>query len=224
MTAQYRGGRCATLIFAVFDAPLGSTVFDAPDTTLKFAPRDSRPVDDPVNSTQADDRRHLGDADAIVDSADEDVAATMERLRTVSYYLDEAFEIPGTNYRVGLDPFLGLVPGVGDATGSALSAYILVEAALLGVPRETLARMFGNVLLDATVGSLPLVGDVFDAAWKANSRNVRLLESRYDTPEAREADRRFLLGAVLVVTLLLVALGVATTLGVLWALGRLGLL
>ncbi|WP_396613297.1 DUF4112 domain-containing protein [Haloferax sp. S1W] len=160
----------------------------------------------------------------MIDSGDGDVAATMERLRTVSYYLDEAFEIPGTNYRVGLDPFLGLLPGIGDTTGAALSAYILVEAAMLGVPRETLARMFGNVLLDTTVGSLPIVGDVFDAAWKANARNVRLLESRYETPAEREADRRFLIGAVVVVTLLLVALGVAATLAAFWALGQFGIL
>ncbi|ELK54863.1 MULTISPECIES: DUF4112 domain-containing protein [Haloferax] len=151
---------------------------------------------------------------------------TLARLRTVSFYLDEAVEIPGTNYRVGLDPILGLVPGVGDATASALSAYILVEAAMLGVPRATLARMLGNVVLDATVGSIPLVGDVFDAAWKANARNVRLLEARCDdtSPAAAAADRRFLVAAVAAVTLLLVALGAATALVALWLLGQVGLL
>ncbi|WP_424007037.1 DUF4112 domain-containing protein [Haloferax denitrificans] len=166
--------------------------------------------------------------DAVVDfeSAGVGDEETLARLRAVSFYLDEAFEIPGTNYRVGLDPILGLVPGVGDATASALSAYILVEAAMLGVPRTTLARMLGNVVLDATVGSLPVVGDVFDAAWKANARNVRLLEARYDdaSPAAAAADRRFLLAAVVAITLLLVALGAATALVALWVLGQVGLL
>ncbi|CQR48827.1 MULTISPECIES: DUF4112 domain-containing protein [Haloferax] len=166
--------------------------------------------------------------DAVVDfeSAGVGDEETLARLRAVSFYLDEAFEVPGTNYRVGLDPILGLVPGIGDATASALSAYILVEAAMLGVPRATLARMLGNVVLDATVGSLPLVGDVFDAAWKANARNVRLLEARYDdaSPAAAAADRRFLLAAVAVITLLLVALGAATVLVALWVFGQVGLL
>ncbi|WP_410766519.1 DUF4112 domain-containing protein [Haloferax sp. DFSO60] len=155
------------------------------------------------------------------DDVDDEV---MQRLRTVSFYLDNAFEIPGTNYRIGLDPFLGLIPGVGDATGTALSAYILIEAAMLGIPRETLIRMFGNVLLDSTVGALPVVGDAFDAVWKANARNVRLIESHGELPADRaEADRRFLLGAVVVITILLVGIGIATTLSVLWLLGQFGL-
>ncbi|KTG30442.1 DUF4112 domain-containing protein [Haloferax profundi] len=173
--------------------------------------------------------QHVGDRprepDAIVDFDDDLPEETLERLRTVSFYLDNAIEIPGTNYRIGLDPILGFIPGVGDTVGSALSAYILVEAAMMGVPRATLARMFGNVLLDATVGSFPVVGDVFDAAWKANARNVRLIEDRYGelSGEGVEADRRFLLFAVAIVTVLLVGLGVAVTLAVLWALGQLGI-
>ncbi|ELZ65141.1 DUF4112 domain-containing protein [Haloferax sp. Atlit-10N] len=181
----------------------------------------------PVGTSDGDADESL-EPDAVVDFESAGVAdeETLARLRTVSFYLDEAFEIPGTNYRIGLDPILGLVPGVGDATASALSAYILVEAAMLGVPRATLARMLGNVVLDATVGSLPVVGDVFDAAWKANARNVRLLEARYDdaSPAAAEADRRFLLAAVAAITVLLVALGATTALVALWVLGQVGLL
>ncbi|WP_225317707.1 MULTISPECIES: DUF4112 domain-containing protein [Haloferax] len=173
--------------------------------------------------------QHVGDRpaepDAIVEFDDDLPEETLERLRTVSFYLDNAIEIPGTNYRIGLDPILGFVPGVGDTVGSALSAYILVEAAMMGVPRATLARMFGNVLLDATVGSVPVAGDVFDAAWKANARNVRLIEDRYGefSGEGVEADRRFLLFAVAIVTVLLVGLGVSVTLAVLWVLGQLGI-
>ncbi|GGC68886.1 DUF4112 domain-containing protein [Haloferax sulfurifontis] len=191
-------------------------------------------MDDSTNSSATPAATSDGDGDeplepdAVVDfeSAGVGDEETLARLRAVSFYLDEAFEVPGTNYRVGLDPILGLVPGIGDATASALSAYILVEAAMLGVPRTTLARMLGNVVLDATVGSLPVVGDVFDAAWKANARNVRLLEARYDdaSPAAAAADRRFLLAAVAAIALLLVALGAATVLVALWVLGQVGLL
>ncbi|AFK19769.1 DUF4112 domain-containing protein [Haloferax mediterranei ATCC 33500] len=186
---------------------------------------DDEPLE-PDTIVDFDDSRVNASADLDTIASGSTPEATLDRLHTVSFYLDEAFEIPGTNYRIGLDPLLGLVPGIGDATAAALSAYILVEAAMLGVPRATLARMFGNILLDSTVGSLPLVGDVFDAVWKANARNVRLLEARYEDPsrEAVEADRRFLIAAVVLIMILLVALGVATTLAALWILGQAGLL
>ncbi|WP_191965422.1 MULTISPECIES: DUF4112 domain-containing protein [Haloferax] len=163
--------------------------------------------------------------DAVVDFDDRIPEETLERLRTVSHYLDNAIEIPGTNYRIGLDPILGLIPGVGDTTASALSAYILVEAAMLGAPRATLARMFGNVIVDTVFGSLPVVGDVFDVAWKANARNVRLLEDRFGelSNEGVEADRRLVLAAVAIITVLLVGLGIAVTLGALWLLSQFGL-
>ncbi|WP_416840316.1 DUF4112 domain-containing protein [Haloferax sp. DFSO52] len=167
----------------------------------------------------------LLEPDAIVDFDDATPEETLARLRTVSHYLDNAIEIPGTNYRIGLDPILGLIPGIGDTAASAMSAYILVEAAMMGVPRATLARMFGNVLLDTVFGSLPFVGDVFDVAWKANARNVRLLEERFDdlSGERVEADRRILLVAVAIITVLLVALGVGIALVALWVLGQFGL-
>jgi hypothetical protein len=104
-------------------------------------------------------------------------------LEQLSYYLDDLFRVPGTRYRVGLDPLLGLVPGVGDVPTSAASAYIVARAAALGVPRATLARMLVVLVVDAVVGALPLVGDAFDAVWKANARNVRLAETRLDAPE-----------------------------------------
>ncbi|MFC7202702.1 DUF4112 domain-containing protein [Haloferax namakaokahaiae] len=183
---------------------------------------------DDSSTVMSSGRRHDVGEPVIVDfeeTADEIDDEVMKRLRTVSFYLDNAIEIPGTNYRIGLDPFLGLIPGVGDATGTALSAYILIEAATRGVPRETLLRMFGNLLLDSTVGAVPVVGDAFDAVWKANARNVRLIESHGELPAERQAaDRKFLLGAVVVITVLLLGLGITTTLAVLWFLGQFGLL
>lgn len=100
----------------------------------------------------------------------------LERLRHLSYLLDSAFRIPVIGYRVGWDAVLGLVPVLGDAVGMLFSGYIVVEAARLGVPKRVLARMIFNLALDATIGSIPLIGSLFDAVWKANIRNMRLLE------------------------------------------------
>jgi hypothetical protein len=98
-------------------------------------------------------------------------------VRWLSYLLDERFRIPGTKYRIGLDGLLGVLPGVGDTVGTLLSAYILFEAIQLGIPRATLLRMVANIALDTLVGAIPVVGDVFDVAWKANKKNVALLNA-----------------------------------------------
>lgn len=140
-----------------------------------------------------------------------------ERVSRVGTLLDDAIPIPGTDYRVGLDPLVGLVPVVGDFTTAALSAYVVAEAVAAGVPRATLARMLFNLLVDAIVGSVPVLGDLFDAAWKANLRNVRLLEARAGSPEGARRDRRFLLVVVGVLTVLLVGVSVAAV----WLLVRL---
>lgn len=105
-----------------------------------------------------------------------DQRQVLERLRHLSYLLDSAFRIPVIGYRVGWDAVLGLVPVLGDAVGMLFSGYIVVEAARLGVPKRVLARMIFNLALDAIIGSIPLIGSLFDAVWKANIRNMRLLE------------------------------------------------
>lgn len=102
-------------------------------------------------------------------------ADAVARLEMLSRLLDDAFTIPGTNRRIGLDAVIGLVPGIGDTISAALSAYIVWEARNLGLPRWKIARMLGNVALDAAVGAVPLVGDVFDATFKANRRNMRII-------------------------------------------------
>ncbi len=96
--------------------------------------------------------------------------------RTLARLLDDAIAIPGTEWRIGIDPLLGLVPGIGDVLGAVLSGWLVVVAARLGAPRAVLARMGLNVAIDAAVGAVPILGDAFDAGWKANSRNLRLLE------------------------------------------------
>ncbi len=107
--------------------------------------------------------------------ADQSRETTLRRLEQLAFLLDAAFVLPGTNRRVGVDAVLGLVPVIGDVAGVALSSYILFEARRLGVPRHVLGRMAMNVAFDGLVGVVPLAGDLFDAAFKANIRNVRLL-------------------------------------------------
>ena len=89
--------------------------------------------------------------------------------------LDSIFKIPGSQIRFGLDALLGLIPGLGDTATSAASLYILLTAARNSVPRITILRMAANIGLDYAVGSIPLLGDVFDVYWKANLKNVELL-------------------------------------------------
>ena len=108
----------------------------------------------------------------------------LERLRALTRLLDSAIQIPGTRYRIGLDALVGVVPGIGDVIGAVFSAYIVYQSARLGVSTATLVKMMGNVALDTIVGEVPLLGDVFDAGWKANTRNLALLEGHFDQPAA----------------------------------------
>lgn len=103
-------------------------------------------------------------------------AAALERVRVVSHLLDEAIRVPGTNYRVGLDPILGILPVGGDVVAFLFSIYPILEAARFDLPTWTIAKMLVLVAIDAVVGSIPLVGTLFDAVWKANEWNRRTLE------------------------------------------------
>jgi hypothetical protein len=100
----------------------------------------------------------------------------MRRLRQLSYWLDNAIVVPGTGYRIGLDPIIGLVPGGGDTVGMLLSSAIVLEAARMGASKSVLQQMVFNILLETLAGTVPVVGDVFDVAWKSNVRNIKLLE------------------------------------------------
>ena len=105
---------------------------------------------------------------------------TLARLDRLARLLDTAISIPGTKIRFGADAIVGLVPGIGDAVTTGLSAYIVYEAHRLGVPRPLLARMVANVAADGLLGAVPIVGDVFDVMWKANRRNLRLLREHFE--------------------------------------------
>ena len=136
----------------------------------------------------------------------ERIGGHLSRVRGLSTLLDSAIRIPGTRFRVGLDPILGLIPGIGDLTAGAMGAYVLAVAAQAGVPRTVLVRMLANLGLDALFGSVPLLGDLFDATYKANNRNVALLEQALARPaETKRASKGFL--ALLLVLLLLLVVG-----------------
>jgi hypothetical protein len=137
----------------------------------------------------------------------------LDRLRRLGYLLDNSIPIPGTRYRIGLEAIIGLVPGLGDLVGGGLSAWIILQAARLGAPPSLVARMGWNLLVDAIVGAVPLLGDIFDAGYKANLRNLSLLEGHLQGPAAsRRASRRFVAALALVLILLVIG---ATTLAVL---------
>jgi Domain of unknown function (DUF4112) len=133
------------------------------------------------------------------------------RLKRLAWLLDSSIPIPGTRLSIGIDALIGLVPFIGDLVGVLLSSTILVEAARLGAGRSVLARMALNVALEGLAGLVPFAGDVFDAAWKANQRNVRLLDQWLDQPQRAERSSVLLVGGLagalvaLVVILLLLA-------------------
>jgi hypothetical protein len=142
-----------------------------------------------------------------------------ERLVQLVWLLDDAFRIPGTQRRIGLDALLGLLPGGGDVVGAAVSGWIVVESARLGASPRVLARMLGNVALDALVGVVPLLGDLFDFGWKANRRNLTLLERHLTDPHALRRSSRLLVAGwaaaagALVVLLAVAAISVGTLIG-----------
>jgi hypothetical protein len=139
-----------------------------------------------------------------------DVApASLKRLQQMSHILDKAIAIPGSNIRVGLDPIIGLLPGGGDVITGLLSVYIVFEGARMGLPAPTLGRMGFNIVLDVLSGMVPVLGDLFDVGWKANSQNVALIEKHVAAPEpSRTADKVF--AFLVIAALIALVIGVAT--------------
>lgn len=144
----------------------------------------------------------------------------VRRLQRVAWLMDDLVRVPFTSRRFGLDPVLGLLPGGGDIAGGALSAYIIVAAARLGAPSSVILRMGWNVVVDTVVGVVPLLGDLFDAGWKANRRNVALLERHLEEPGvARRSSRLVVAGVLLGITAAILGMALLTVLAVRWLLG-----
>ncbi|HJR67346.1 MAG TPA: DUF4112 domain-containing protein [Gemmatimonadaceae bacterium] len=129
-------------------------------------------------------------------------------MRDLARVLDEAIRIPGTNIRIGLDALLGLLPGGGDVAGGLFSGLIILQAARSGAPAPVLGRMLANVAIDVVLGAIPIIGDVFDVAWRANTRNVRLLESWRERPATTKRASALAVGGILLALLVLIGLAV----------------
>ncbi len=133
---------------------------------------------------------------------------TREKLGQLAWLLDSSIPIPGTRFTIGVEALIGLLPFIGDLIGVALSGYILTEASRLGAPKSVLLRMAFNIAVEGIVGIIPVAGDVFDAAYKANQRNVRLLEAWLDEPgKTVRSTRTFAALLLLVLVAFLVLLG-----------------
>ena len=136
-------------------------------------------------------------------------APKLKRIRQLSQLLDGAIVIPGTKQRIGLDPMLGLIPGGGDTVSAVLSGYIIIEAARMGLPRTALMQMVGNIAIDTLVGTVPVLGDVFDVFSKANTRNMQIVENHVQLPATTPAKTDKLFIGLLIIGLL----GFAITVG-----------
>lgn len=100
----------------------------------------------------------------------------LKRLRTLSERLDESFKIPGTKYKIGIDPIIGLIPVGGDLIGGILSTYIMYSGMKMGASPKIITQMAVNIVIEFAVGSIPIIGDLFDFFWKANKKNMELIE------------------------------------------------
>ena len=134
--------------------------------------------------------------------------ASLRRLRRISHLLDNAIPIPGTKHRIGLDPILGLIPGGGDLVGSIFAGYVVFKSAQMGVPQETLIKMATNIVFDTVAGTVPVAGDLLDVAWKANVKNIELLDAHLGSPEPTGKKADWLFVALLLLGLMLIVGGV----------------
>lgn len=148
-------------------------------------------------------------------------ARTLAALRKWSVLLDSAFRVPGTGLTFGLDPILGLIPGIGDLTTPLFAALLLLHSVRMRIPRVVQVRMVINALIDLLIGFIPVAGDLFDFGWKANVRNLALLE-RHAHPgsAATRGDWIFVLSIIGI----LIALAAAPLLVAAWLLSRFRLL
>ena len=136
----------------------------------------------------------------------------LERLRSLQWLFDQAVPIPGTSWRFGLDALFGLVPGLGDIAGGLIAVYALRVARRLGAPAVIQAHMLTNIALDSLIGMIPLLGDVFDFAFKAQTRNLALLDNWVGSPV--RTTRRSRRGLILIPLAIVVVFATLTVLGV----------
>lgn len=112
----------------------------------------------------------------------------LQRIRKIAKLLDTAIGIPGTKIRFGLDPILGLIPGGGDLISAGISAYMIYLAARFGLEKAEILKMFKNVAIETAIGSVPIAGDIFDAYFKANMRNLKILEKHIEKSQLKQVE------------------------------------
>lgn len=137
--------------------------------------------------------------DVVGESRSERFAAFERRYAAVSRVLDELVPIPGTNQRVGLDPVIGLIPGIGDAVSAAVGFWLIAEATRFRIPTVVLVRMVLNTVVDLAVGAIPFLGDIFDVVSKSNRRNLDLFRRYASDPGASTTSHRLFLGGLVLV-------------------------
>lgn len=146
----------------------------------------------------------------------EQSAEKLKQLRRLAFLLDNSITVPGTELRFGLDPLLGLLgiaAGSGDVVGGAIGTYIISQAAQMGVPNKVVWQMLGNILIDSLIGLVPGLGDLLDFAWKANTRNMALLDQHFQTaPPTGKSNPLFVLGMTLLAVAIVIGCAALTVL------------
>ena len=154
---------------------------------------------------------------------DEKLPKDLVALRRFAFYMDEAFSIPGTPFKVGIDALLGLIPGIGDIIGGVLSTWIVIGALRHRVPTRVIVRMVLNIGIDLLFGAVPVAGDVFDFMYEENVKNMRLLEKHRDRRRPPRSTAAIAFVAILIVLLVLAfAIGLVGALiaVVFWLIGQ----
>ena len=150
----------------------------------------------------------MSQSDQLERSPRQNQSGRLKNLRRLAFLLDNSIPIPFTRYRMGIDPILGvlgIVGGTGDIIGGALGAYIVVQATQMGVEPNVIRQMLGNLLVDLLAGLIPGIGDVLDVTWKANARNMALLDQYFETtPTPRKNGPLFTFGVIFLLTLMVI--------------------
>ena len=143
---------------------------------------------------------------------------SFERLQKLSRWLDESITVPGTGYRVGWEPIIGLIPVAGDVITGLISFYIIAEAVKLKAPVFVIVRMLLNTAVDLVIGTIPFAGDLFDFGWKANKRNIELMRRYVMDPEDVEKESKWRVGWAGVASSLVLILAAGLLLYLIWLL------
>jgi hypothetical protein len=127
-------------------------------------------------------------------------------IKSVSYLLDEQFRFPGTKFRFGLDPVMNLIPGIGDISGFIISGGLLLAMAKKGASNKIVVLMCLNILLDATIGAIPIIGQIFDFFFKSNTRNLKLMREHYIEGKHQGSGKNVIVITLIILVILLVIL------------------